>query len=85
MERMTAAQQATVQHAGQLDVGPVEGAPGDLVDAVVTDRPGADYFVSLAHRGGTSSKNAVLPVEVRITESRVEATTRPADPARGRV
>ena len=39
---MRAAQDAAMDHAGDGEIGPERGAPDDLVDAVGSDRPGAD-------------------------------------------
>ena len=38
------AQDPTAKEVGGLEVGAVAGAPRDLVCAIVTDRPGADYI-----------------------------------------
>ena len=39
-----AAQHPTAKEVGGLEVGAVAGAPRDLVGAIVTDGPGADYI-----------------------------------------
>ena len=40
-----------MQEARRLEIGAVEGAAGDLIDAVVPDRSCADDLVGLAHGG----------------------------------
>ena len=49
---MRAAQHTGVEHSGQVDVGAVAGCAGNLVDAVVSHRSGADDAVSLFGLGG---------------------------------
>ena len=46
------AQDLSVEQAGQPGVGAVNGAPSDLVNAVVADGAGADDFVAVVGRHG---------------------------------
>ena len=50
--RVRRAKQSAVEHVGQIDVGPVAGATGDLVDAVGPDRSGAHHVVGRLGLGG---------------------------------
>src|SRR5215472_7445342 len=56
--RMGAAQDFAVQHRGRAVISAVFGASDHLVDAVVADRPGADYFVLFAVRYGSGHWNS---------------------------
>src|SRR5262249_15429323 len=55
--RNVTGENAPVQQAGQLDVGPVDGPASYLVDAVVANRAGADHLVAV---GGTHVRSAPL-------------------------
>ena len=87
-----AAQHFAVQHARQVEVGAVVGAPGHLVDAVVTHGARAQYLVCrsvrIAHLFSSEDVRRRLPIAASACRqgrrNRGRSTTVPFAPARTR-